>query len=235
MNREQAMIEMIKGKKMTLNYNENFYWIFRGTLVEPWVQINVGNLLGQNLNLPFGVWQEYQSKPKTKMQVFIINGKGGVGKDTFINFFAEHLKDHDDSLQVRSVSSTKEIKELAKEFFKWNGEKNNATRKMLSDLKDLHTDFCDGPFNMMKREYDKALEDGINYLFFHIREPDEIRRAVEIFDAKTIVIVRDGVGSFENHADDNVFDYFYLYGIKNQGSLQDFNEKVKLFCRDSMY
>ena len=63
--------------------------------------------------------------------IIIINGCGGVGKDTFVNMCAKYTS-------VVNYSSVKEIKEIAK-YIGWDGSKEERDRKFLSDLKLLTT------------------------------------------------------------------------------------------------
>ena len=51
-----------------------------------------------------------------KKRVVIINGGGGSGKDTFVEFCAKHAK-------VINISSVDKVKEAAKILVGWNGEK----------------------------------------------------------------------------------------------------------------
>ena len=69
--------------------------------------------------------------------VIIINGRGGVGKDTLCDFAAKHYK-------VENISSITPIKDLAK-LCGWGGEKNEKSRKFLSDLKQLLIDYNEYP------------------------------------------------------------------------------------------
>ena len=62
-----------------------------------------------------------------RKQVFIINGQGGVGKDTICNCAAQHFR-------VRNVSSITPIVEIAR-FAGWDGQKTLAARRLLSQLK----------------------------------------------------------------------------------------------------
>ena len=59
--------------------------------------------------------------------IVIINGTGGSGKDTFIDFVKKHAK----VVNVSSVDFVKEVATLAG----WQGEKSKEARKFLSDLK----------------------------------------------------------------------------------------------------
>ena len=61
--------------------------------------------------------------------VVIINGKGGVGKDTLCDALSSKYT-------VRNVSSITPIKEIA-QLGGWQGGKQNKDRKFLADLKKL--------------------------------------------------------------------------------------------------
>ncbi|MBO5879339.1 MAG: hypothetical protein J6Q68_02150, partial [Clostridia bacterium] len=64
-----------------------------------------------------------------KKLVMVINGAGGVGKDTLCDFASAHFS-------VMNISSITPIKEIAA-MCGWNGEKSDKARKFLSDLKAL--------------------------------------------------------------------------------------------------
>ena len=71
--------------------------------------------------------------------VIIINGKGGVGKDTFIQLCQNYSDD------IVNISSVDFVKEVA-HFCGWQGEKDVSARKFLSDIKDALTNWKDIPF-----------------------------------------------------------------------------------------
>ena len=62
-----------------------------------------------------------------KKQVFIINGSGGVGKDTFVELVSENFL-----LPVMNFSSVDKVKEVAR-IIGWTGGKSEKDRKFLSD------------------------------------------------------------------------------------------------------
>lgn len=164
-------------------------------------------------------------------QVFIINGSGGVGKDEFVNFVDDVLFEH--NIRLGNYSSVSKVKEIAR-MIGWTGEKTERDRKFLSDLKLLTTEYNDMPLNDMK-EYVESFFDSYalfdTVVFLHIREPEEIAKAVEAFNAKTILVKRDAVEHItSNMADENVFNYNYDYVIDNSGSLEDLKEAAKFFA-----
>ncbi len=167
-------------------------------------------------------------------QIFIINGSGGVGKDTFVDLVTIELNDMVKKFHtVINFSSVDKVKEIAKEIG-WNGKKNEKDRKFLSDLKILTSQYCDMPFQSMKEKVNefKADKDKI-LMFLHIREPEEIARSAKAFNAKTILIRRNSVKHItSNMADENVFNYNYDFVIDNDGTIEELKDKAKAFIKE---
>ena len=160
-------------------------------------------------------------------KIFIINGSGGVGKDTFVELVSQFFP-------VVNFSSVHKVKEIAIEIG-WDGKsKTEKDRKFLSDLKLLTGNYCDMPFQSMKEQVDKFNEDKKdNVLFLHIREPEEIKRAVKEFNAKTILVTRNSVEQImSNMADANVYNYEYDYTIHNDGTIEDLKKVAEQFVKD---
>lgn len=170
-----------------------------------------------------------------KKQIFIINGSGGVGKDSFV----EMIKSQAKRIGIENYSSVTKVKKIA-EFIGWNGAKTEKDRKFLSDLKLLTTEYNDMPLNDMKRFVSVAMNlikfDKARIVFLHIREPEEIEKAVNEFkeyEAKTILVKRDSVEHItSNMADENVYNYKYDIVVDNNGTIEDLKEKAKNFLSD---
>lgn len=155
-------------------------------------------------------------------KVFIINGSGGVGKDTFCEYVGHYAK-------VKVISSIDLVKDYASKMG-WNGSKTPRDRKFLSDLKDLLTKYNDYPFRDICQKVLWFKEDDNEFLFIHIREPEEIDRAKKEFNAHTILMVNDNVkGIYSNHADARVLEYNYDIVIDNSGTLKDLEIIAKDF------
>lgn len=153
--------------------------------------------------------------------IIIINGYGGSGKDTFVNLVSKYNK-------VYNISSVDKIKEIAK-LMGWNEEKDEKSRKFLSDLKKLSTDYNDMPFINIRNAVNDFYESDKEIMFIHIREPEEIERAAKEFDAKTLFIKRDDIDKItSNYADASVENYNYDYIIDNT-TLEDLEKKAKDF------
>lgn len=167
-------------------------------------------------------------------QIFVINGSGGVGKDTFVNLVSIELSSIVKKFHpVMNFSSVDKVKEIAKEIG-WDGKKTERDRKFLSDLKILTSEFCDMPFKSMKSKLEEFLKDDSSYfLFLHIREPEEIDRVAKCFNAKTILVRRYQVKQItSNMADENVFNYDYDIEIDNSGTIEDLQQKAKEFVNE---
>ena len=155
-------------------------------------------------------------------KVFIINGSGGVGKDTFCEYVGHYAK-------VKVISSIDLVKDYASKMG-WNGSKTPRDRKFLSDLKDLLTKYNDYPFRDICQKVLWFKEDDNEFLFIHIREPEEIDRAKREFNAHKILMVNDNVrGIYSNHADARVLEYNYDIVIDNSGTLKDLDIIAKDF------
>ena len=157
-----------------------------------------------------------------KKHVVIINGSAGVGKDTFVAICNSFCK-------VMNFSSIDEIKKLAK-LIGWDGNKDEKGRKLLSDLKVAMSDYCDLPFQSMKNKYNEFIKSDADILFLHIREPEEIAKAANEFNAITLVIKNKNVKQIvSNMADANVYDFNYDVVIYNSRTLNDLKNTAKWF------
>ncbi len=160
-----------------------------------------------------------------KKQVIIINGTGGSGKDTFVSFCSEFSK-------VTNISSVDIVKEAAKILVGWNGEKDEKSRKLLVDLKQLSIEYNDAPTKYIKEQYEIFKKDDSEYLFIHIREVKEIEKIKKILNAKTLLVKNPRVSLItSNNADKNVYKYHYDYVIENVGTLDDLREKARKFVQ----
>lgn len=167
-----------------------------------------------------------------KKQVFIINGSGGVGKDTFVNLIINNFLSVCFT-PVVNYSSVDKVKEVAKKIG-WDGKsKTEKDRKLLSDLKLLCTKYNDMPFNSMdEKVYSFNKSDSV-MLFLHIREPEEIERAKNAFSAKTILVKRNSIKHItSNMADENVYNYTYDIVINNNGTKDELEIKAIKFIED---
>lgn len=159
-------------------------------------------------------------------KVYVTNGSGGSGKDTFAELVGKYIP-------VFKYSSI----DLVKEMFEVAGinkrDKNEKKRKLYSDGKNLLTEYDDIPFKDVASIVADFKNNQIdaNVLFIDIREPKEIARAVKTFGAETILVRNPNINRIDsNYADANVENYQYDYIIENNGTLQQFDRVAMMFA-----
>ena len=148
--------------------------------------------------------------------VIVINGIGGVGKDTICDIVGKYYS-------VSNISSITPIKELAASAG-WKGEKTLAARRLLSDLKLAFNRYNDLSYQYVMDKYNEFLCDqDKQILFVHIREPEEIDRFLQNITTPNFTLlvksshIEDTV--YGNPSDDNVSDYSYDYIYQNEKPL----------------
>ena len=146
----------------------------------------------------------------------IINGAGGVGKDTLCSVAAEKYS-------IMSVSSIDPIKEAARKLG-WDDQKDLISRKFLSDLKALSIEYNNWPTKYLLNQYELFQKSDLDILFVHIREGNEIESFKNSIsgNAVTLLIKRNlKVGHFGNDSDDDVENYSYDYVYDNNKPLEE--------------
>jgi hypothetical protein len=164
-----------------------------------------------------------------KKLTLVINGRGGVGKDTLCEVAATRYL-------VRNVSSITPIKELAASCG-WAGEKTDRARRFLSELKRITAEYNDYPTRWVADEYRAFMDGNEEILFVHIREGEEIRKFVEQTggEARTLLIRADarlGAHTYGNAADDLVEQYPYDYYFSNDDPPAIAAERFLAFLAD---
>ena len=156
-------------------------------------------------------------------KVIIINGTGGSGKDTFVEFVSKYAK-------VYNFSSIDKVKEVAR-VIGWDGGKTEKDRKFLSDLKKLTTEYNDMAFKSIINAVNYFMESDSEIMFIHIREPEEIQRVVDMFQAETLLIRRKGHETIlSNESDARVEEYSYNYYYLND-TLEELDLQAQDFVR----
>ena len=159
-----------------------------------------------------------------RKMVFIVNGKPRAGKDTFAQILNEYM-------DVYKYSAVSKVKEIAK-LCGWDGAKEERDRKFLHELKMLTTEYSDMSHKDILNEIQKYYDGEIQADVFvvDIREPEEIERLKEVVPAITIFIDNDRVPAItSNAADANVENYEYDFHINNDGTLDEFEDNIKIF------
>ena len=167
--------------------------------------------------------------------VIVINGSGGVGKDTFVSTCKEILKKY--NIDVHNYSTISIVKHIMKRHMSWNHSKTEKDRKFMSDFKKLLKDYNDIPFNDVTYYINANIETSKNKVFFvHTREPEEIQEFVDYYneygiDIFTILITRPNYEILSNESDKNVNNFNYDYVINNDKTIEELNHQSKLFSK----
>lgn len=160
-------------------------------------------------------------------KIVIINGQAQSGKDTFVRFYKKHSKK-----RVFNLSTITEVKEIAK-LMGWNGQKDDKSRKFLSDLKKLWVEYNDGIFEELK-EFCWNYKSEENVIFIHCREPKEISKFRKEFllQCTTLLIERKGLVCPDNASDKEVNQYHYEMIVENNGTEEEFEQQIIKLVRD---
>lgn len=162
--------------------------------------------------------------------VIIVNGKGGVGKDTLCNYFCKYYGG-----QVTSAINP--IKKYAKRLG-WRGSKEEADRLFLAELKRIMDDRFNTTKEYLKNMLDEFMRSDKRVLFVMMREPEnieEFKKIVDKTDARvlTLLIKRAAIDEkvIGNFADDGVENYHYDYIFENNGLLEESHRDFVVMVR----
>ena len=149
------------------------------------------------------------------------------------DFISKHFK-------TKKISSITPILTIAKAGH-WNGNKDDKSRKLLSDLKHLFTNYNDLSFHYLKSQTEEFLLSDDKMLFIHMREPEEISKylkyAADInLYCKTLLIKRDTMEHkiYGNDADDMVDYYHYDTIYKNNLPLTEAEKDFITFFKNNL-
>lgn len=156
--------------------------------------------------------------------IIIINGKGGSGKDTCVEFVEEAYPK-----LVVNVSTIDPIKRAAMKIG-WTGGKTDKDRKFLADLKSLSTEYNDYCTKYILDQIEIFKVTNQKFMFIHCREPENIRKLESYLTCcpiryETLLIKRTETENkhYGNISDDNVEDYPYSYKFyNNRPNLEQF-------------
>lgn len=170
------------------------------------------------------------------VKYYILNGVSASGKDTFVDFMYR-MKDDMDIIHWSSVNCVKEIAGYAG----WNGEKDEKGRNFLSGLKHLMTEYDDVPFKRTVEDVEHWVEFAEAHsrnlktflVFIDVREPEEVEKYKEYFNAKTVLIRNPSAeAKVFNESDLNVLDYNYDIVIWNDSTKEHLKELVEEFVKN---
>lgn len=179
------------------------------------------------------------------LKVFVINGSGGSGKDTFCDCIKQLATEKDRFYYVESIYTSTPAKQWAKKMG-WDGSKLPSDRRFLCNLKDMLDYWNNATYNHIKDYFSSYYVTQFYHcynksiLFIHAREEKDIVWIKNYclnkgISCKSILIKRPNTTKKGNHADDNVEQYInYDYTIINNGTLKEFKKKAQNFFEEDI-
>lgn len=175
-------------------------------------------------------------------QIIIINGTGGSGKDTFVDFVSQYIPVYNFSSidlikEVGSLQIYKNVKGLEwLAEYGWQGQKTEKDRKFLSSLKSAWEEYNNLPMIATEKAVDTFMNSEKEIMFIHIREPKNIEETIKTLGGvSTLLIKRANYENIcSNESDKNVDNYTYDYIIYNT-SLEELDRQAQLFIDELNY
>lgn len=167
------------------------------------------------------------------MKIVIINGSGGVGKDTFVDLMKQFVENSRSSIFIHNISTVDQVKQALKLLGWEEVVKTEEDRNNMSIMKNISVKSYDGVFKYVY-DYVKSVCDIYNrmddysklyrhtIIFIHCREPEEIKRLCNEFNAYSLLVCNNRVKHItSNPSDENVYKYNYDFVLHNNGSVED--------------
>lgn len=177
--------------------------------------------------------QENYIKPK----IICISGKARSGKDTFASMLAHELMNNGKSVMICRYADL--LKYICKQFFCWDGEKDEAGRTLLQTVgtdivrkkdRDFWVNFVVNIAEFFPGEWDYILIPDTRF-------PNEIERWMEEgFDVRHIRVLREQSNGLtkeqKSHPSETALDDYNIVHnyINNTGTLEDLQRETKVLC-----
>lgn len=149
--------------------------------------------------------------------VILINGKAGVGKDTFVSYCEEYCKEHYPHLSFKNLHRSDKPKEALK-FLGWDGTKNSEARSLLVKLTSFAEEFG-LTSKYLRNNLSSPLGDNSglrSVIFYHIRDPKSIASLQSEFNDVNLMVLSLII---ERNTEDieqdvwGIYDYEYNMGV----------------------
>lgn len=172
------------------------------------------------------------------MRVILISGKAQNGKDSTAFIMRELLEKQQKKVLI--IHYADNLKLFAKNYFGWNGIKDENGRKLLQWL---GTDVIRKNYKDTWVDMIIALLKGIQTLYDYIiipdvRFPNEVDKMCDNFDCITIRIIRPNFDNGltdeqKNHPSETALDDYPMeYELLNYGDLKNLLETIKTFLKN---
>ena len=172
------------------------------------------------------------------MRVILVSGKAQSGKDSTAFIMRELLEKQQKKVLI--IHYADNLKLFAKNYFGWNGIKDEDGRKLLQWL---GTDVIRKNYKDTWVDMIIALLKGIQTLYDYIiipdvRFPNEVDKMCDNFDCITIRIIRPNFDNGltdeqKNHPSETALDDYPMeYELINDGDLENLLETTKTFLKN---
>lgn len=187
-----------------------------------------------------------------KKAIIVINGKGGIGKDTLINALARA------DVMVYNASSIDPIKDMCEELNK-TGIKDLAYRSLLSSIKksvdeyyeaengiSYTTEYLVKAMTLWRTQTDIHAPE-YSVMFVHIREPENIANFVKEATKKLclwrdedtiltslLVESKRSLEVYGNSSDDDVDKFDYDYKFTSNGTVEEDSKRFVEFIKETV-
>lgn len=174
-------------------------------------------------------------------KIVIINGLGGCGKSTFAYFCRAYAFSLDCAI-VTELSSIDYVKRIAK-LLGWDGQKDQAGRVFLHDLKKAMEKYNDRPNQEVIKtiaEREKKHPD-LPYIFFvNIREKESILSFISKLEKKgynknqyMTLLIKNSLKESNEVPElvDEINNFTYDKVIYNEGTIHELQDKAEEFIK----
>lgn len=173
------------------------------------------------------------------MRVVLISGKARHGKDTVAGMLRKELEQAHKRVLITHYADL--LKFICKNYFGWNGEKDDAGRKLLQYVgtdvirakdPDIWVDFVKHVLEMFHNEWDFVIIPDTRF-------KNEVEKIESDFDTVHIRVVRDGFDNGltenqRNHPSETALDDVRPdYTVFNNGTLSELSSQVKKLLEDT--
>lgn len=140
--------------------------------------------------------------------IYILNGYGRSGKDSFVRYCNDALQPLHSACYINSIGGIYKITKMFKDVDMLN--RNDEDRRFLFDLKKIVTNYCDFCRQYVLQEIVRSDIKGFTHLFIDIRELEEIDKAKDMINAMIYPFFKDRINHYseDNEVLENVKKYY---------------------------
>ena len=183
-------------------------------------------------------YKEAHAKKEKQLTVCCISAKARHGKDTAAEMLKEYLEGHGQRVLITHFADL--LKFICIKFFDWDGKKDEKGRTLLQYIgtgvvgakrPGYWAEFIVDILKMFENDWDYVLIPDCRY-------PIEVATVKNSFKTVTLRVERP---NFDNGLTDEqkrhpsevaMDDYFFNEILYNEGSIEDFKEKVEWFAKE---